>query len=110
MSDTKLKVVHKILENIRESLEQVENMVGEIEQGNTEISRDENSVWYREIRSLQPQFQFRRGHIRGLRRFSRNRDFPSSDQRLGGQVGFNSCGSGLFGYEGEREYSTNKEQ
>ena len=41
MSDTKLKVVHKILENIRESLEQVENMVSEMEDGNTEISDEE---------------------------------------------------------------------
>lgn len=41
MSDPKLKVVHKVLENIRESLQQVENMVAEIESGNSEISQEE---------------------------------------------------------------------
>lgn len=41
MEDAKLKAVHKILANIKKSLEQVETMVREIEGGNLEISDED---------------------------------------------------------------------
>jgi hypothetical protein len=41
MSDAKLKAVHSVLANIRKSLEQVESMVKDIEDGNTELSDDD---------------------------------------------------------------------
>ena len=43
MNDPKLKAVHQILANIQSSLEQVERMVGEIEDGNKELSDDDLS-------------------------------------------------------------------
>lgn len=41
MSDAKLKAVHSVLANIRKSLEQVETMVKEIEDGKTELSDED---------------------------------------------------------------------
>lgn len=41
MSDAKLKAVHKILENIRQSLEHVESMVSDIEHGKAELSDED---------------------------------------------------------------------
>lgn len=41
MSEQKLRVVHQILENMRHSLEQVETMVKEIEQGRGELTDEE---------------------------------------------------------------------
>ena len=41
MSDAKLKAVHAVLANIRQSLETVEGMVKEIEEGNTELSDED---------------------------------------------------------------------
>jgi len=41
MSDAKLKAVHSVLENIRKSLEQVEGMVKDIEEGKTELSDED---------------------------------------------------------------------
>lgn len=41
MSDAKLKAVHRILDNIKISLEQVETMVREIETGDTELSDED---------------------------------------------------------------------
>ena len=43
MSDAKLKAVHSILANIRQSLQQVESMVREIEEGKTELSEEDMS-------------------------------------------------------------------
>ncbi len=43
MSDAKLKAVHSVLANIRKSLEQVESMVKDIEDGKTELSDDDLS-------------------------------------------------------------------
>lgn len=41
MSDAKLKAVHSILANIKQSLQQVEEMVRDIEEGKTEISDED---------------------------------------------------------------------
>lgn len=41
MSDAKLKAVHSVLENIRKSLEQVEGMVKDIEEGKTELTDED---------------------------------------------------------------------
>lgn len=41
MSDAKLKAVHSILANIKQSLQQVEEMVRDIEEGKTELSDED---------------------------------------------------------------------